>query len=421
MSVYSISPPQAIAPFSMRPPGSKSHTIRALFMAAAAEGLSHVAHGLEARDTEAAIRCLRGFGIGVKVDSGGPWEIEGQAGEYKTPEDELLVGESGLTARFAMALAPFVPGSFVIRGSGRLPQRPMGGLLEALRKEGVTVSESHPWRLAGGAGFVSREVKVDASESSQVVSALLHVMPHGGGNTTLRPVGLSGSNRYIDLTRRVMDAFGVATSWEDQAFTVHSGLYRATDYDVPVDASAAVYPAVAAAITAKEGRIIGDMAGHPDLLIFEALERMGCEVTREAESTVVKGPAVLSPIDMDMSEAPDAALGLAIACARADGTSSIGGLGSLRFKESDRLHALESELSRYGSHVVVDGDTLRIRPGRVRREELWSHGDHRMAMSLSLLGLCDDGVLIRDPGVVAKTWPGYWDWFRDLGPTVSPV
>jgi 3-phosphoshikimate 1-carboxyvinyltransferase len=198
-------------------------------------------------------------------------------------------------------------------------------------------------------------------------------------------------------------------------YQVGGGGYQATRYPVPVDASSAVYPACAAALTGGTIEILGDLGQHPDRTIFEVLEEMGCTVTSSEGGTTVTGPASLSPVTVDMSAAPDAAVALAVICSRASGRSHISGLHSLRLKESDRLAVLHSELTRFGSQVAIKGDSLEIAPGNELEVEFDSHNDHRIAMSFALLGLVALGTSVGNPDVVNKTWPGYWEWLGSTG------
>jgi 3-phosphoshikimate 1-carboxyvinyltransferase len=190
--------------------------------------------------------------------------------------------------------------------------------------------------------------------------------------------------------------------------------YRKAHFEIEADASAAVYPAVAVAIAGGRVTITGipSESTQPDLAVLPVLEQMGCRITRERRAIVIeRQPGDLVAIDVDLSGSPDGALAVAVACLFADGPSRIRGLGTLRVKESDRLAALRTELTKLGGEVEVDHDTLVIRPGRPRPAEIETYDDHRMAMSFALAGLRIEGVAIRDPACVTKTWPGF---FADL-------
>jgi 3-phosphoshikimate 1-carboxyvinyltransferase len=415
LTSISISPPAKAPEMTVRPPGSKSHTIRALVAAGGAKGASTLLGALDSEDTRRARDCLAATGVGFEIE-GDRWLVEGTDGNFEAPMAPLDVGESGLTARFILALSPFLPTQLELRGQGRLPERPMDALFDNLEQRGATVVRTYPWRVDATGAARSGRFSVDASTSSQVVSALLLAAPMASDPTTLMVDSLHSSARYISLTTDVMRRFGAEVEATGDGYQVGGGDgYKPTRYHVPVDASSAVYPACAAALTGGTIEILGDLGQHPDRKIFEVLEEMGCTVTSSEGGTTVTGPASLSPITVDMSAAPDAAVALAVICARAGGRSRIAGLHSLRLKESDRLAALHSELTRFGSQVAVVNDSLEISPGNEAEVEFDSHNDHRIAMSLALLGLVAPGTSVNNPEVVNKTWPGYWEWLGSSG------
>ncbi len=402
----------------MRPPGSKSHTIRALFAAAGATGVSTLSGGLESDDTRRARECLTALGA-VLDESDGVWSITGVGSGFAAPVGSLDAGESGLTSRFLMALTPFIPAPVVIEGRGRLPERPMDALLDNLAARGAEVGEGFPWRIDATGAAKAGRLFVDAATSSQMVSALMLAAPHAQAPTELIVTNMDSSAQYVDLTIEVMEAFGAQVDTKASGYRIEGGGYAAVTYEVPIDASSAVYPACAAALTGGTVEIRGDMGNHPDRRIVDVLVRMGCTAETTLDGIAVHGPDRLDPIDVDMSPAPDAAVCLAVVCARAAGPSRIGGLESLRHKESDRLSALQTELTRFGAGVVTDGDSIEIVPGKGVPVEFEVYNDHRIAMSLALLGLVVGGVSVRDPEVVNKTWPGYWEWMASTGAVLT--
>ncbi len=405
----------------VRPPGSKSQTIRALFIAGLATGTSHLHHALEADDTSHAREALRALGIEID-DSGDTWTISGSEGWLHAPDRPVSAGASGLTARILIAVASLIDGETTVTGLDRLPSRPMGGLIEALRQLGVTVTADGggtlPVTVTGTGRLPGGMVDVDSRLTTQFVTALLVSAPLAEADVAIAPIGLDGSSGYIDVTVETMRRFGAEVGTRDDGrLIIHPTGYRGTDLDIEPDASAAVYPMVAAAITG--GRVVieglGVSSSQPDLAIAGYLETMGCQVELGDHSTVVVGPTgALHPIDADLSPAPDGALALAVAALFADGTSRLRGLGSLRHKESDRLAALGSELTRLGATTVVDGDDLVITPGEPRPARVETYDDHRMAMSFAVGGLRIPGLEISNPAVVTKTWPGFWEMLERI-------
>lgn len=412
-----------VAPFNgkIRVPGSKSITIRALVAAALAEGRSHIYGPLRADDTNAMVQALRGFGVVIE-DRDDPWMVVGSGGYLQVPNQPIQAGGSGLTARIAIALAALVEGSTTIDGSVRLRQRPVGPLLALLESQGVEVESDHerlPVTVHAHRGLWGGEMTLGESPTSQLVTAALLITPQAGQPSTIKTSPLQGSGGYVDLTMSVMAAFGAHVGTTILGYEVEDGGYRSPDFTVEPDVSAAVYPLVAAAITGSRVELEGlrDDSLQPDMVIAGHLASMGCEVGQGTSGLTLEGPAKgLDPIDADLSDAPDGAMALAVASCFANGESRIGGLGSLRFKESDRLEALVEGLTGFGASVGLQGDDLVVSSPPTRGGVFNSYGDHRVAMSLSLVGLMVGGVEASDPGVVSKTWPSFWE---DMSALVS--
>jgi len=403
----------------VRPPGSKSETIRALAAATLAQGRSRLHGALRAEDSAAMIGVARALGAAVD-DRSDPWAVDGTGGRLTARAAPLDAFESGLTARIALVLAALAEGTSVIEGRGRLSVRPIGPLVEALRAQGAAVATTDrglPATVTGRGGLKGGRVRVDCSRSSQFATALMLGAPLAAAPTSVLLEGLCGSAGYLKATTRVMEAFGAPVTGAVARYDVANNGYRPADHEIEPDASAAVYPLVAAAVTGGRVEICGLRADseQPDVGVARRLSAMGCRVGEGEEGLTLDARGVdLGPIDADMSDAPDGALALATACCFARGESRLSGLSSLRHKESDRLAALSRELSRLGARVSVVGDGLSIRPGTMRGATAASHGDHRIAMSCALVGLVVEGVEIADPDVVNKTWPGYWDMLAEI-------
>jgi 3-phosphoshikimate 1-carboxyvinyltransferase len=296
----------------------------------------------------------------------------------------------------------------------------MGGLLAALTGLGIEVSSDHgrlPVTVTGTGRLPGGRVEVASAQTTQHLTALLIVAPLATDQLTLVPTGLEGSVGYVAMTRQVMGRFGAAVEDADGGLRVDPTGYRETEIEIEPDASAAVYPMVAAAITGSRVTIegLGAPSLQPDMEVARVLQDMGCQVTQGVDTTTLNGPGrALEPIDVDLSGAPDGSLAVAVACLFASGPSHLRGLGSLRFKESDRLAAIATEIGRLGAGAEVEGDRLTIVPGRLHPVRVETYRDHRMAMALALVGLVTPGIEVSDPSVVAKTWPGYWEMLDGL-------
>lgn len=404
---------------AIRPPGSKSETIRALAAASMADGRSHLYMPLRAEDPRAMSGALGAMGIPVGTDSE-PWTVDGRGGWLDQPAGPLDANESGLSARILLAMAGSRDGLTTITGRGRLPQRPMKGVVDVLRAQGVEVSSDRlPIDVAGRGHLWGGFVSVDCSESSQFATAVMLVAPLMQKPCVLEVRGLTSSADYIDGTVSIMRRFGAQVERTVTGYEIANDGYQASDIVIEPDASAAVYPMAIAAIT--RGRVtidgLGESSWQPDLEMATTLEAMGCRVSREESRIEVDARDIeLSGVEVDMAHAPDGSLALAVVCLFAGSGSRISGLGSLRHKESDRLAAITSEMARIGGEVSVEGDSLIIEPGPLHGAVIDPHGDHRIAMSMATAGTRVPGIEVTSPRVVDKTWPDFWgllDLLRD--------
>lgn len=401
-------------------PGSKSETIRALAVAALAEGRSHLYTALRADDPEAMSGALRALGVEINVD-GEPWAVDGGGGRLAPPEGPLDANESGLSARILLAMAGSLDGTTRIVGRGRLPERPMKGIVDVLRAQGVEVSDEHlPIDVLGRGHMWGGRMEVDCSQSSQFATAVMLVAPLMHEPSVIELRGLGGSSGYLEMTEAMMRRFGASVTRTVTGYEIDNRGYSAADVVIEPDASAAVYPMGVAAVTG--GRVVieglGETSSQPDLRVVAVLEEMGCRVEWGPERIVVAaGELGLHGVEADMSEAPDGALAVAVVCLFADGASRLSGLGSLRHKESDRLAAMREEINRIGGDAVVDGDSLIIEPAQLHGGDIDAHGDHRIAMALSVAGARVPGITVSEPSVVNKTWPGFWEFMEGLATT----
>jgi 3-phosphoshikimate 1-carboxyvinyltransferase len=412
----------------VRPPGSKSITNRALVAAALASGDSELRGALESDDTRVMADCLVALGVGLER-APDAWRVRGSAGHLRQPDAPLYTGNSGTTARFLSAAATLADGPVVLDGSPRMRQRPIQDLVHALSQLGAPAEVlgrdgCPPLRVHGG-GLPGGTAVIDASRSSQYVSAVLLAAPCAQRDVDLQfENGVLVSGPYVELTLQLMRAFGAEVDWSPSGGIHVRGRrgYRGRVYAVEPDASAAAYPFCAAAISGGRVRVEGIPRGslQADLGLLPILERMGCQVRREPDAIELRGPRPpqrLRGVDVDMNALPDAVLALAVVALFADGPTRIRNVANLRIKETDRLAALETELRRLGARAEAGDDWLRVEPlpeGGGRAAEVETYDDHRMAMSFALAGLRVPGVVIRDPGCVSKTWPDYFAFLERL-------
>ena len=407
----------------LRPPGSRSVTNRALVAAALAMGTSRLLEATESDDTLAMVRGLEALGVPIRR-APGAWSVEGQAGRlHGAPR--LDVGASGTTARFLTAVACLADGPSHLDGSHRMRERPIAELVEALEGLGARIriegkNGCPPLTILGG-GLAGGEVEIDASRSSQFVSGVLLAAPRAKRPVTLRLAGgRLVSRSFLELTLEVMAGFGVDVEWNgrDRLRVPAPLAYRSQELRIEPDAQAAVYAFCAAAIAGGRVCVLGIPPGsrQTDLRLLDVLEKMGCRVARHSEGVQVERDpgAPLRAVEVDANAFPDAALALAVVALFAEGVTTIRGLAHLPLKETDRLAALRTELRRLGALAQTGPDWLRIEPGPLHGATVETYDDHRMAMSFALAGLRIPGVAIRDPGCVAKTWPGFFEALEQL-------
>jgi 3-phosphoshikimate 1-carboxyvinyltransferase len=406
-------------------PGSKSMTNRALILAALADGESTIENALTSDDTDRMLAALRSLGFEVDANpAAATVRVVGRGGTIPATSAELNVGASGTCARFLTALGALGAGDYGLDGTPRMRERPIEPLLHALRQLGARAESTLgtgclPARVGGP--LAGGEASIDASVSSQFISALLMVAPYAQRGMRLRLEGTVISRPYIDMTLQQMARAGVAARWTDeQTLAVEpDGRYRAGTHVMESDASNASYFFAAAAVTGGQVRIprlpFDSIQG--DLALLDVLAQMGCRVTREADAVEVVGPpgGRLRALEVDANAFPDMAQTIAALAPFADGPTTVRDVASMRVKETDRIEAVAAELRRLGQQVEVGADWFRVTPRPIAPATVHTYDDHRMAMSFAVVGLRAPGVRLADPGCVAKTFPTYWETLSAAG------
>jgi 3-phosphoshikimate 1-carboxyvinyltransferase len=406
---------------TVRPPGSKSITNRALVCAALARGESLLTGALESEDTQVMLEALGRLGIDVQRDpAAATVRVSGCDGQLPASGADLFVGNSGTTMRFLTALVALGRGTFRLDGVPRMRARPIGDLLEALVALGVSarseLGNGCPPVVVEAAGLRGGRAEIRGDVSSQFLSGLLLAAPYADARLEIEVAGDLVSRPYVEMTLAVMRSFGaeVVASGEGLCYRVSNGArYQGRTYAIEPDASAASYFFGAAAATGGDVTVQGLGRGslQGDVAFCDCLERMGCEVQWRPHSIRVVGRP-LAGIEADMNAISDTAQTLAVVALFAEGPTTIRGVAHIRHKETDRIADLARELRKLGAAVDELPDGLRIAPGELRGAAIDTYGDHRMAMSFALAGLRIPSVEIRDPGCVAKTYPRYFDDLR---------
>ncbi|HMA05165.1 MAG TPA: 3-phosphoshikimate 1-carboxyvinyltransferase [Methanomicrobiales archaeon] len=401
-------------------PPSKSFTHRAMVAAGLARGSSTLVYPLISKDTLTTGDALRALGTLVA------WEkkyahITGVGGRFPTTAETVLdLGDSGTSMRFFTALALLAKNPVVLRGSGRMHERPIGPLADALGKLGGEVrylgKEGYPPLRVSGS-FRGGEVVVDGSMSSQFVSAILLAAPCGEGDLTLTVSPPPVSRSYLDITTEVMKAFHAPPEREGYLrFHVKGGTgYWFHGYQIEGDFSSASYYLAMGAVCG--GRVMVDNLNRSsvqgDRRFIDILEQMGCRIGWDQWDTVtLESDGNLSGVDVDMSASPDTVQTLCAVAAFAKGPTRIRGIGHLRHKESDRIEATAVAFRNLGGDVRVEGDTMVIEPGPLHGGVVDPAGDHRTAMAFAVVGLGAGGITIRGAECVAKSFPEFWEPLR---------
>ena len=418
-----IRPLDAAVDATVHVPGSKSVTNRALLIAALADGASTIKNSLFSDDSYWLMDALVRLGFNVRAETphrnSGEMSIIGQRGIIPRNDVEVFVGNAGTVARFLPPALALGEGPYIVDGVPRMRERPVGDLVAAMRHLGAGVEYVEedwrfPLRVEGG-GICGGMARVRAKSSSQFVSGLLMAAPYAREPVTLEVEGRE-EWPYVGITAEVMRAFGVEVGIGDARYTVEPAVYRAREYGVEPDASAASYFMAAAAVTGGRVRIPGLGAGSPqgDLRFAKVLGEMGCDVEVAEDHVEVRGPDRLRGVEVDMNAFSDTMITLCAIAPFASTQTVIRNVEHTRYQETDRISAVATELRRLGIAVEEGRDRLRITPGTISPAVVRTYGDHRMAMAFAVTGLVAPGIRIRDPGCVTKTFPNYFEQLESL-------
>ena len=404
---YAVHPLHRPISGTVRPPGSKSITNRALIIAALADGETELTGALASDDTRVMLDSLIRLGIEVEHDlAAARMRVVGCGGRLSPGDSELWLQNSGTSIRFLTAMCTLGQGTVRLTGNSRMQERPIQDLADALNALGANVTceqgQGCPPVLVQAAGLPGGTARVRGTLSSQFLSALLMAAPAAAAPVTLEIDGELVSKPYLEMTLDVMRA--TVFAGQDVEATD-----RARSSAIEPDASAASYFFAVAAITGGTVTVPGLSrdALQGDVHFAAALEQMGCQVQWQDDAITVTGPPELRGIDIDMNAISDTAQTLAVVAAFASSPTRIRNVAHMRHKETDRIAAVVQELQRAGIVAEEHDDGLTITPGPAQPAEIHTYDDHRMAMSFALLGLRNEGILIADPGCTAKTYPHF--------------
>jgi 3-phosphoshikimate 1-carboxyvinyltransferase len=419
-----------LVPVSTRPirgevevPGSKSITNRAMLIAGLAQGRTVLQGALFSEDTTVLAEALRALGVAVTEDSErNVIIVEGSAGPFKATSGDLYTANAGTATRFLVAALALGMGTFRVDGTARMRQRPIQPLLDGLVQLGVDArSETGngcPPVVIETRGMTGGNVRMRGDISSQYFSALMLAAPLTLNGLDIEVAGDLVSKPYVDLTARVMADFGALSSRDDFRTVTIPGAQRYTgrEYRIEPDASAASYFFATAAVSGGDITVRHTRRDsfQGDIHFLDILEQMGCVVDQLPEGVRVLGPKRLAGVTVDMREISDVSLTLAAIAPFAAGPVQISGIEHVRVQESDRIAAMTEELRKLGVRVDEHSDGWTIHPSQPVPSAVDTYQDHRIAMSLALIGTRVPGVIVNDPDCVSKTFPDYFERLNSL-------
>ena len=407
---------------TVRVPGSKSLTNRALLISALAKGTTRITNALFSDDSRYFAHALQTLGFDVQLDEAKfEMTVAGLGGSIPARKAELFIGNAGTAARFLSAFLTLGTGEYILDGEPRMRERPIGDLIDALNQLGVELEATNncPPVEIFAKGLPGGKTKIAGNISSQFLSALLMVAPYARSTIEIEVATELNSKPYVDMTLAIMQEFGVEIERQGyERFIIQpSFFFPLSSYSIESDASAASYFFAAPAICGGAVKVenISRKSVQGDIAFLSVLQQMGCSVTETDNCILVTGHSELRGVDVDMRDIPDTAQTLAAVAPFASSPTRIRGIASARVKETDRVSATCTELKRLGVQVEEHEDGMTIYPcSNMQPATIQTYNDHRMAMAFSLIGLRFNGVTIENPSCVSKTFPNYFEVLETL-------
>lgn len=405
-------------------PGSKSLSNRILLLAALADGVTKVTNLLDSDDIRHMLKALGQLGVKVELNEDKTIAtVHGVSGKFKTPNEPLFLGNAGTAYRPLTAVLAAIEGNYELIGEPRMEERPIGHLVDALDSIDADITylknKDYPPLKILGKKLVGGYVEIDGSISSQFLTAILMAAPLFDGDLNIKIIGELVSKPYIDITIGVMAKFGVQVENDNyQHFVVKAGQDYQSPNSIMVegDASSASYFIAAAAINGGEIEIngVGKASVQGDIGFAKVMEQVGAKIDWYDEKLVVR-KGELNGVDINANAIPDAAMTLATVALFAKGKTAIRDIYNWRVKETDRLHAMATELKKLGAEVVEGNDFIEVTPPEtLNLVDVDTYDDHRIAMCFSMVAVGGQEVIINDPKCTAKTFPTYFDVLASL-------
>ncbi|ALO42037.1 3-phosphoshikimate 1-carboxyvinyltransferase [Pseudoalteromonas phenolica] len=405
-------------------PGSKSLSNRILLLAALADGVTQVTNLLDSDDIRHMLKALGQLGVKVELNEDKTIAtVHGVSGKFKTPDEPLFLGNAGTAYRPLTAVLAAIEGNYELIGEPRMEERPIGHLVDALDSIDADITylknKDYPPLKILGKKLAGGHVEIDGSISSQFLTAILMAAPLLDGDLNISIIGELVSKPYIDITIGVMAKFGVHVENDNyQRFVVNKGQSYQSPKSIMVegDASSASYFIAAAAINGGEIEIngVGKASVQGDIGFAKVMEQVGAKIDWYDEKLVVR-KGELNGVDINANAIPDAAMTLATVALFAKGKTAIRDIYNWRVKETDRLHAMATELKKLGAEVIEGNDFIEVSPPeKLNLVDIDTYDDHRIAMCFSMVAVGGQEVIINDPKCTAKTFPTYFDVLESL-------
>jgi 3-phosphoshikimate 1-carboxyvinyltransferase len=402
---------------SVRVPGSKSLTNRALLVASLADGTTRLKNALFSDDSRFFAKALQTLGFDIQLDEASrELTVAGLGGSIPESTAELFVGNAGTAARFLTAFLTLGHGEYILDGDSRMRERPIGDLVDALTQLGAELESTNdcPPVKISASGLPGGKTKIAGNISSQFLSALLMITPYAKSPIEIEVLTELNSKPYVDMTIALMQDFGVEIQRHGyEYFIIRPSFFSPlSSYLIESDASAASYFFAAPAICGGTIRVehISRNSKQGDIAFLDILQQMGCMTKEGINFIEVTGSETLMGVDVDLRDIPDTAQTLAVIAPFASSPTRIRGIASARLKETDRIHATCTELARLGVSVEELEDGMTIYPcSEFRAATIQTYNDHRMAMAFALIGLRVEGINIENPFCVSKTFPNYFE------------
>ena len=405
-------------------PGSKSATNRALILAALATTPSRIRKPLSSRDTDLMVKGLQSLGCKIeqiKTDQGFDYQVI--PGKLTGPT-QIDVGNAGTVMRFLPPIAALATGLIHFDGDERSHQRPIAPVLSALEQLGVSVEHNNKYKLPitiNGAGKIKGgTVEIDASASSQFVSALLLVAPATQEGITIKNIGPSlPSAPHIEMTIQMLEKFGATVQRTASSWSVKPCQLIGQDLVIEPDLSNAA-PFMAAAMICGGSVQVSDWplsTTQPGDQLRSIFTKMGAKVELNASGLTITGSGKIDGIDIDLGDVGELTPSIAAIASLATTPSALRGISHLRLHETDRLSALANEINNLGGSVTEGPGDLIIKPGKMNASQIFrSYEDHRMATAGAIIGLAVEGVIVENIETTRKTlsdFPGMWQGMLD--------